>query len=34
MRSVEWAALRQEQLRVNWNRCRNAQAPARIDPLE
>jgi hypothetical protein len=31
---VERAALRQEQLRRNWDRCRNAQAPDNVDPLE
>jgi len=31
---VEWTALHQEALLVNWERCRNAQTPHRIQPLE
>lgn len=31
---VEWAALHQQELLDNWERCRNAQAPRRIEPLE
>lgn len=31
---VEWAALHQQELLLNWERCRNAQAPERVEPLE
>lgn len=31
---TEWAALHQDELLANWERCRNANAPATIEPLE
>lgn len=31
---LEWAALNQDILVQNWERCRNAQPPLTIDPLE
>lgn len=31
---VEWAALHQQELLEDWQRCRTGQAPARIAPLE
>ena len=30
---LEWAALHQQELGENWERCRAGQAPARIEPL-
>lgn len=31
---LEWAALRQQELQDNWSRCRNADAPEPVPPLE
>ena len=31
---LEWAALHQQELLENWNRCRRAESPASIEPLE
>jgi len=31
---LEWAALHQQELADDWDRCRNAQAPQPIAPLE
>ncbi|MBI3683227.1 MAG: DUF4160 domain-containing protein [Acidobacteria bacterium] len=31
---IEWAALHQRELMLNWNRLRNAQPIERIDALE
>jgi hypothetical protein len=31
---LEWAALHQQELLNNWDRCRNAQAPDAIAPLD
>lgn len=31
---LEWTALHQEELSQNWERCRNAQAPFSIEPLQ
>ena len=31
---LEWAALHQQELLENWNRCRRAESPAPIEPLE
>ena len=30
---LEWAALHQQELAANWERCRAGQAPAGIEPL-
>jgi hypothetical protein len=32
--SLEWAALHQQELLDNWERCRNNQSPLPIEPLE
>ena len=31
---LEWAALHQQELLDNWERCRNAQAPLAVAPLD
>jgi hypothetical protein len=31
---LEWAALHQQELLADWQRCRNAEAPLSIAPLE
>jgi hypothetical protein len=31
---LEWAALHQQELLENWNRCRRAESPAPVNPLE
>jgi hypothetical protein len=31
---LEWAALHQEELLLDWERCRNAEAPLPIEPLD
>ena len=31
---LEWAALHQQELLADWDRCQHAQAPLPIDPLE
>lgn len=31
---LEWTALHQQELLNNWNRCRQAQPPIQIEPLE
>lgn len=31
---LEWAALHRDELRVDWNLCREQQHPKPIDPLE
>ncbi len=31
---LEWAALHQEELLADWRRCRNAEPPLAIEPLE
>lgn len=31
---TEWAAIHQDELLDNWNRCRNAEQPSAIQPLE
>jgi hypothetical protein len=31
---LEWAALHQQELLADWQRCRNAEAPLPIAPLE
>jgi len=30
---LEWAALHQQELMGNWERCRAGQAPAPVEPL-
>ncbi len=31
---LEWTALHQQELAQNWQRCRDAQAPLAIEPLD
>ncbi len=31
---MEWTALHQQELLLNWERCRNALPPERLEPLE
>lgn len=31
---LEWAALHQDELLADWERCHNAQAPLPIEPLD
>jgi hypothetical protein len=31
---LEWAALHQQELLENWNRCRRAEPPTPVEPLE
>lgn len=31
---LEWAALHQQELSANWNRCRSGKEPLYLDPLE